>query len=133
MSAIEVPLPPAEKLQPLQKWYMLFPANWAELAFDRTWRTKRLDALAANQGMQYFVFWGTLGIACFMYFLNVAHNWNTSPSNQDLRSSIGRITLLIMLVCLTIAQSVKFLQAEIEKLLLQIIDRLEREGIQRGE
>ncbi len=127
MSVAE-PLPPAaRKLQSLQKWYMLFPANWAQLAFDRDWRTQRLKDLSLNEGTRHFAFWGIAGITCFLMLLAIIGGY--ADVKDDLRSRLTTVLLFINMVFVFVFQCVQYLKTEIERLLLQIIDRLEAEDV----
>jgi hypothetical protein len=126
MSVAE-PLPPiSKKLQVYQKWYMLFPANWAQLAFDREWRTKRLIELASNQGTRCFSYWVGVGVVGFLTILNGVGASVSSGIREDYRSQ--HTTLFVALVFIFLLQTSNYLKLEVERILLQIIDRLEQES-----
>jgi hypothetical protein len=123
-----VPSSSSKKLQPYQKWYMLFPANWAQLAFDREWRTKRLVELASSQRTRDFSFWGLAGCGYFLLLLNVIAGHVNSTSPADLRSQIITLSLFTTIVFIFAFQCLNYLKLQVEQILLQIIDRLEQEG-----
>jgi hypothetical protein len=123
MSVVERLPPAAQKLQPLQKWYMPFPENWVQLAFDREWRMKRLKDLSFNQGTRYFTFWAFAGLLCFMFLLLLISGF--TEQKEDVRSRLTMLILFVNMLVIFGIQCVNFLKIEFERLLLQIIDRLE--------
>ena len=126
--SIAEPLPPAvNKLQPLQKWYMLFPANWVELALDRDWRAKRLKDLTFNEGARHFAFWGIAGITCFLMLLLIIGGY--VDGKDDLRSRLTTVLLFVNMLLMFVFQCVFYLKTEIERLLLQIIGRFDSRDI----
>lgn len=124
MSAADPPLPVASKFAPLQKWYLLFPENWAQLAFDRDWRTQRLSHLIENQKQQAYRFWITLGIVWFMLLMPAVGLLFPFESKPD----FGHSTFVIAIMMAVLFQhAVVFIAAQVERIVLQVIYRLELE------
>jgi hypothetical protein len=124
MSAADSSLPAASKFAPLQKWYLLFPENWAQLAFDRDWRTQRLSVLIENQKQQAYRFWITLGIVWLVLLLPAVGLLFPFESKPDFGHSTFVIAIMIAVL---IQHAVVYVAAQVERILLQVVDRLERD------
>lgn len=129
--SIAEPLPNiAQKLQPYRKWYMLFPENWAKLAFELDWRAKRLQELERARKARAIGFWGALGSLSLALSLIGIENILFHDSNRPVDP---RPTLQICggLLILT-ATGTAYLIRELELILLQLIDRFEQENAKHG-
>lgn len=124
MSLAEPTPTAASAFRPLQKWYLLFPENWAQLAFDRDWRRLRLGTLLDSQQRQAYAYWGILGITWFVVI------WSSLAGLFDPthKQNAGVTAILITTMLSVLAyQSVMFLTSQFERIVLQVIDRLDRE------
>lgn len=124
MSLAESSSAAASNFRPLQKWYLLFPENWAQLAFEREWRRLRLGTLIDHQQRQAYQFWGILGITWFMVIWSSVGGLFDPTHKQN-----AGVTAILIATALSVLayQSMIFLTAQFERIVLQVIDRLDRE------
>lgn len=128
MSATELLPSAARKREAYQKWYQLYPVNWAQLAFQREWRTKRLQEICHSQQTRNLSFWTIAGLAFLIGMLAIGNSWTTDTPGST-RSQVGSIILAVNMVFLFVLHAVRYVKIEIECLFLQIIDRLETQGL----
>lgn len=128
--SIAEPMPLAKKLQPLQKWYLLFPENWAELALDREWRRKRLKQVRSDQTTRGYAFWIIAGLTVLLLLLTALGGFAGSWTKNGPESFVSRMTMVVLLVnnlCILLFQALSYVKSEVERILLQLIDHLETE------
>ena len=98
MSLAEPSIPALKRLQPLQKWYMLFPENWSELVLDKQWRMKRLKVISASRGLRYFGLWSLAALMCCALVSIVIGGFVSSGDKQNIRPQLYMLVSFVLIV-----------------------------------
>jgi hypothetical protein len=121
MSVAE-PLPAAGmKNNENQKWHTLFPERWAELAFDSEWRKSRIEDLLSKQKHRFLAF-GVIAFTCLFVIVTFAIRVLASPKGEsDLTFPVW---ICLGMTFSLVTSAVVCLKTEVERIILQVIDRL---------